>query len=379
MDLIYLDNAATTRILPAVLNEMMPFLEGFYGNPSSSYSLARSSRKAINTSRDKVSKFLNAKSNEIYFTSSGSESNNQIIKTIANMNTGKGRHIITSAIEHPAVLNTMKWLEKNGYSITILPVNENGLIDPESLKRTIKKETILVSIMYANNEVGTIQDIKTLSSISHECGAFFHTDAVQAIGNINVNVDKLGVDALSLSAHKFYGPKGIGALYVRNGVPFDSYIHGGNQERSKRAGTENVAGIVGLGKAIELSYESCIEYSKIYNQFKEEIINKIVNQFPDIYINGDTKNRLSNNLNLYIKGVSNSQLVTRLDMDNVFISGGSACHSGSSNPSHVLMAMYNDSDRANNSIRITFGKYNTQKEIEVFIEKLQSLIIELRK
>ncbi|NMD37165.1 MAG: cysteine desulfurase, partial [Christensenellaceae bacterium] len=235
------------------------------------------------------------------------------------------------------------------------------------------------SIMYANNEIGSIQDIKTLCKIAHKYGAYFHTDAVQAIGNIKVDVVDLDIDALSLSSHKFYGPKGVGALYVKKGISFEALIHGGSQEKSKRAGTENVAGIVGLGKAIEIADENCENNVKKYVGFREKIISEIVEKNSDIFINGDIDNRLANNLNLYIKNVNNSQLVTMLDMENIFVSGGSACHSGSSNPSHVIMALFNDEKIANSSIRITFGKYNTEKEIEVFIKKLQSIIIKLRK
>ncbi len=344
MKLIYFDHAATTPVKKEVLDEMLPYFSENYGNPSSIYSIGRRNKKAIDVARTRVAKAIGCSEKEIYFTSCGSESDNLAIKGVAKANKEKGKHIITSKIEHPAVLNTCKTLEKEGYEITYLDVDENGLIDLEELKNAIKDTTILITIMFANNEIGTIQPIKQISEIAKEKNIIFHTDCVQAVGNVDIKVDELGIDLLSMSAHKFYGPKGVGALYVRNGVEFEKIQDGGHQERDKRAGTENVAGIVGLGKAIEIANNNLENYNSKLLKLKNYFMREITEQFPNVKINGDLKHRLPGNINISFPGVDAEELLLKLDSIGIYASAGSACSSGSQEPSHVLKAIGLDRD-----------------------------------
>ncbi len=346
MNLIYCDHAATTPVKEEVLKEMLPYFSINYGNPSSIYSIGRRSKKAIDKAREKVAQAIGANEKEIYFTSCGSEADNLAIKGIAKANIKKGKHIITSKIEHPAVLNSCKSLEKEGYEITYLNVDENGFIDLEQLKNSIKDETILITIMFANNEIGTIQPIKEISKIAKEHNIIFHTDAVQAVGNVKINVNDLGIDLLSLSAHKFYGPKGVGALFVKEGINFEKIQDGGHQEKNKRAGTENVAGIVGLGKAIELSNQNIENYNSKLLKLRNYFFKEITTKFENVKINGDLKQRLPGNINISFPNIDGEELLLKMDSLNICASAGSACSSGSLEPSHVLLAIGLDSKYA---------------------------------
>ncbi len=374
MENIYLDNSATTRIDDRVLEEMLPYLKSNYGNASSLYSLGRESKKAIEDARDKVAKFLNCKSSEIYFTSGGSESDNTAIKGIARANRKKGNHIITSKIEHRAVLETCKTLEKEGFEITYLDVDRYGRVDVEKLKSVIRKDTILISIMYANNEIGTIQDIEKIGKIARENGICFHTDAVQAVGILDIDVEKQNIDSLSLSAHKFYGPKGIGVLYVKKNIKFEKFIDGGHQERNKRAGTENVANIVGLAKALEIATESLQAHKNKISSLRDYFESNLKSKIENATINGDIENRLPGNSNISFLGVNGQDLLLNLDMLGICVSSGSACTSGSIDPSHVLTAIGLDEEKAKSSIRISIGKYNTKEDIDYLIKNLVEII-----
>jgi len=335
----YFDNAATTRTDDEVLKEMLPFFSEEYGNPSSVYKLGRTAKKAVEEAREKVAKVINANPNEIYFTAGGSESDNLAIKGIAHANKNKGNHIITSKIEHHAVLETCEQLEKEGFEVTYIGVDENGIIDLDELKSAIKDTTILITIMFANNEVGTIQPIKEIGFIAKEHGITFHTDAVQAVGSLEIDVNKLNIDSLSMSGHKFYGPKGIGALYVKKGIKFDKLINGGHQERNRRAGTENVPGIVGIGKAIELAYKNLDRNNKKIKDLRDYYLEKVRTKIPNIRINGSLEKRLPGNMNISFMGVEGDGLLFNLDLNGICASTGSACASGSLEPSHVLTAM----------------------------------------
>lgn len=374
MENIYLDNSATTRIDDRVLEEMLPYLKSNYGNASSLYSLGRESKKAIEDARDKVAKFLNCKSSEIYFTSGGSESDNTAIKGIARANRKKGNHIITSKIGHRAVLETCKTLEKEGFEITYLDVDRYGRVDIEKLKSVIRKDTILISIMYANNEIGTIQDIKKIGKIARENGIYFHTDAVQAVGILDIDVEKQNIDSLSLSAHKFYGPKGIGVLYVKKDIKFEKFIDGGHQERNKRAGTENVANVVGLAKALEIAIESLQAHKNKISSLRDYFESNLKSKIENATINGDIENRLPGNSNISFLGVNGQDLLLNLDMLGICVSSGSACTSGSIDPSHVLTAIGLDEEKAKSSIRISIGKYNTKEDIDYLIKNLVEII-----
>ena len=376
---IYLDNSSTTKIDEEVLKEMLPYLQENYGNPSSAYRIGRENKAIIENAREQVAKILNADTEEIYFTSGGSESDNMAIKGVVFANQDKGNHIITSKIEHPAVLDTCKELEKCGFEVTYIDVHKNGIIDLKQLEDSIREDTILISIMFANNEIGTIEPIKKICKIAKEHNVIFHTDGVQAIGNIKINVKELEIDLLSLSAHKFYGPKGIGALYVREGVNFRKYLNGGHQERNKRAGTENVAGIVGLGKALTLTYNNFEDKNEYLYNLRTYLINEINNNIPDIKINGDLENRLPGNINISIKGVEADNILNELDKKGIFISTGSACTTGSIESSHVLKAIGLSDAEAHGSIRISLGKYNTKDELKYFVVELKKIIEKLRK
>ncbi len=375
---IYFDNAATTKLDDEVLKEMLPYLKDNYGNPSSIYKLGREARKAIEDSREKIAKVLNCKANEIYFTAGGSESDNTAIKGIAKAKKKRGNHIITSKIEHPAVLETCKQLEKEGFKITYISVDEKGIVDLEELKKSIKPTTILITIMFANNEIGTIQPIEEIGKIAKENNIYFHTDSVQAVGSIKIDVQKLNIDSLSLSGHKFYGPKGVGALYVKTGVPFEKFISGGHQERNKRAGTENVAGIVGIGKAIELAYENLDEYNKKIKELRDYYVKQVEEKIPYIKINGDMEKRLPGNSNISFRFIEGEGLLLNLDLKGICASSGSACTSGSLDPSHVLLAIGLPHEIAHGSLRVSIGKYNTKEEIDYLIENLMEIVTRLR-
>ena len=375
---IYFDNAATTRLDDEVLQEMLPYLKENYGNASSIYKLGRESKKAVEDVREKIAKVLNCKPNEIYFTAGGSESDNTAIKGIARANKKKGNHIITSKIEHPAILETCKQLEKEGFEITYISVDENGIINLEELKSAIKPTTILITVMFANNEIGTIEPIKEIGKIAKENNIYFHTDAVQAVGNVKIDVQKLNIYSLSLSGHKFYGPKGIGALYVRTGVNFEKFINGGHQERNKRSGTENVAGIVGMGKAIELAYNNLEEHNKKIKELRDYYVEQVKAKIPYIKINGDIEKRLPGNSNISFRFIEGEGLLLNLDLKGICASSGSACTSGSLDPSHVLLAIGLPHEIAHGSLRITIGKYNTKEEVDYLIENLVEIVNRLR-
>lgn len=374
----YFDHAATTQIKPEVLEAMMPFLTNSYGNPSSVYALGRESRSAIEQARLTVAKALNASTKEIYFTGSGTESDNWAIRGVAYANQNRGKHIVTSAIEHHAVLHTCQYLEKQGFEVTYLPVDSNGLVSVESVRTAIRTDTILISIMYANNEIGTIQPIKEIGEIAKEKNIYFHTDAVQAVGNIPIDVNELNVDLLSLSSHKFNGPKGVGALYVRDGVIIDNLIHGGGQERKKRSGTENVAGIVGLGKAITLATEDIEEKNRKLIELRDTTIKELMEKIPYTRLNGDPKKRLPGNVNLSFEYIEGESMLLLLDMKGISASSGSACTSGSLDPSHVLLAIGLPHEIAHGSLRVTFGEENTMEDIQYLVEVLPPIVEKLR-
>lgn len=378
MENVYFDNSATTRIDEEVLREMMPFFKENYGNASSIYKLGRTSKKAIEESREKIAKAINANPEDIYFTAGGSESDNTIIKGIAHFNKNKGNHIVTSKIEHPAVLETCKQLEQEGFEVTYINVNNNGIIDLEELKKSITENTILISIMFANNEIGTIQPIKEIGEIARKHKIVFHTDAVQAIGSAPIDVKKLNIDSLSMSAHKFYGPKGIGALYVKNGIKFRKLIAGGHQEKDKRAGTENVAGIVGMGKAIEIATNNIEKHNEIIQRLRDYYISEIRENIPNIKINGDLEKRLPGNANISFESIKGDSLLFNLDLKGICASSGSACSSGSIDPSHVLKAIKAPENFLNNSLRISIGKYNTKEEVDYLIKNLIEVVNRLR-
>lgn len=375
----YFDHAATTRLDENVLNEMLPYLTENYGNPSSLYSIGKSAKEAILLAKMRVAACLNSKSSEIYFTSGGSESDNLAIKGIAKANNRYGNHIITSQIEHPAVLNSCKSLEKAGYRVTYLPVDELGRVNLVELERNITRSTILITIMFANNEIGTIQNIKEIGRIAKKYNVIFHTDSVQAIGNVKIDVKDLKIDSLSISAHKFYGPKGIGALYIRDGINFNKIQDGGHQENDKRAGTENTAGIVGLGKAMELAEKNIKEYNEHLKKLSDFYLREVSARISNIKINGDLNNKLPGNNNICFSGIDGSKLIYELDKRNICASSGSACSSGFLNPSHVLLATGVPSALARGSLRITFGRENTIDDVKYLVSALEEIIFKLRR
>lgn len=376
---IYFDHSATTAVKKEVLNEMIPYFCMQYGNPSSSYFIGREAKRAIEEAREKVACAINCLPTEVYFTSCGSESDNLAIKGFCYANKNKGNHIITSRIEHPAVLKTCKNLETKGYRVTYLDVDQDGFINMEQLKKSITSDTILISIMMANNEIGTIQNIQEIGEIAHSKNIVFHTDAVQAIGNIQIDVKAMNIDMLSISAHKFYGPKGIGSLYVRTGINFERIQDGGHQERDKRAGTENVASIVGLGKAIEIATYNLKDYNAKLLGLRNYCIDTMKANIKDIKINGNLDKRLPGNINVSFRGCDATDILSELDTVGIFASGGSACSSGSSEPSHVLIAIGLEREWVEGTIRITLGDENTKEDIDYFIDKLIAIIQSLRK
>lgn len=378
MDNVYFDNSATTRMDDEVLKEMLPYLKESYGNASSIYKLGKQNRKAVEDAREKVAKALGCDASEIYFTAGGSESDNTAIRGIAYAYKNKGNHIITSKIEHPAVIETCKQLEKEGFEVTYIGVDENGIVNLNELEKAIKETTTLVTIMFANNEIGTIEPVKQIGEIAKKHNIFFHTDAVQAVGTIKLDVKELNIDSLSLSAHKFYGPKGIGALYVRKGVNFQKFINGGHQERNKRAGTENVAGIVGMGKAIELAYANLEKHNKKIKELRDYYVEQVEARIPYIKVNGDREKRLPGNSNISFRFIEGEGLLLNLDLKGICASSGSACTSGSLDPSHVLLAIGLPHEIAHGSLRISIGKYNTKEEVDYLIENLVEIVKKLR-
>lgn len=378
MKTIYLDNAATTQTYPEVLDAMLPFFTEHYGNPSSIYSFAGEAGKAVDEARRTIASAIGADASEIYFTGGGSESDNWALKATAEAYASKGKHIITSKIEHHAILNTCEWLAKYGIEVTYLDVDENGLVSPEALKAAIRPDTILVSIMTANNEIGTIEPIAELGRIAHEAGALFHTDAVQAFGHIPINVDEMNIDMLSASGHKFNGPKGIGFMYIRKGVKIRSLIHGGSQERSRRAGTHNVPGIVGMAKAASLAVEQMNERMAYETKLRDHLIERVLNEIPYVRLNGHRTNRLPNNANFCFRFIEGESMLILLDQNGICGSSGSACTSGSLDPSHVLLAIGLPHEIAHGSLRLTLSEKTTMEDIDFTVDKLKEIIERLR-
>ncbi|TCO79066.1 cysteine desulfurase NifS [Marinisporobacter balticus] len=375
---VYLDYAATTPTKKDVLDEMYPYFTEKFGNPSSIYSFGREAKQAVDVSREKIAKLIGSKQEEVYFTAGGSEADNWAIKGIAYANKDKGNHIITTKIEHHAVLHTCAYLEKNGFDVTYLDVDQDGLIDLEVLKNAITDKTILISIMFANNEVGTIEPIKEIGQIAKEKGVIFHTDAVQALGNVEIDVNALNIDLMSVSSHKIYGPKGIGALYIRKGVKIHSFVHGGAQEKRRRAGTENVAGIVGFGKAAALAMENLDTHVNHLEILREKLIKGIMEKVDYVRLNGHPEKRLAGNVNMVFEFIEGESLLLSLDLVGIAASSGSACTSGSLDPSHVLMAIGLPHEIAHGSLRLTVGDFTTEEDIDYVLEQLPIIVDRLR-
>jgi len=375
---IYMDHSATTFVKPEVLETMIPFFTEHFGNPSSIYGIARYSKKAIDTARVQTAKALGADPDEIYFTSGGSESDNWAIKGVALANRKRGNHIITTRIEHHAVLHTCQFLEKEGFEVTYLPVDRFGLVNPVDLENAITDKTILISVMYANNEIGTIEPVAELGAIARRHRVYFHTDAVQAIGNIPIDVKEQNIDLLSLSAHKFYGPKGTGALYLRKGVRIENLIHGGAQERKRRAGTENIAGIVGLGTAIELATKDIPGHNARIKSMRDRLIKGVLEQIPYSRLNGHPEKRLSGNFNVSFEFIEGESMLLWLDDEGICASTGSACTSGSLEPSHVLLATGLPVEISHGSLRLTLGDANTEEDVDFVLDILPKVVQKLR-
>lgn len=378
MNRIYLDYAATTPCDPQVLKAMEPYFFDTYGNPSSIHTEGQLAKKAIEDSREKTASFLGAKPEEIIFTSGGTESNNLAIKGIAYAQEKKGNHIVTTTIEHHAVTEPCKFLEKRGFKITHVGVDKYGIVSPLDIRKAITDKTILVSVMHANNEIGTIEPIAEIGRITRESGIYFHTDAVQTTGHIPVNVDDLNVDLLSLSAHKFYGPKGVGALYLRKGTRIEKFLHGGDQEKGRRASTHNTPGIVGLGKAIELCREKMESEARFQIEMRDKIIKEIKNRISEVYLNGHPSIRLPNNVNFSIKYIEGESILLNLDMLGIAASTGSACTSTSLEPSHVLLAIGLSHEIAHGSLRFTLGRWTKESDIDYLLEHLPKIVEKLR-
>lgn len=377
-EFIYLDNAATTRTSQAVVDAMMPYFNQYYGNPSSVYSFSNYGKEAMAKARKQIADVLGVNPEEIYFTAGGSESDNWALIATAEAYQDKGKHIITSKIEHHAVLHACQYLEKRGFEVTYLDVDENGTVDLEQLKSAIRPDTILISIMFANNEIGTIQPVKKIGEIAKAHNVLFHTDAVQAFGHIPIQADELNIDMLSASGHKFNGPKGIGFLYIRKGIKTKSFIHGGAQERKRRAGTENLPGIVGIGEAARLAAESLKERQEKEIQMRDYLINRITAEVPYVRLNGHRINRLPNNVNLSFQFIEGESLLIMLDMAGICGSSGSACTSGSLDPSHVLLAIGLPHEIAHGSLRLTLSEENTMEEMDYVVEKIKEIVARLR-
>ena len=378
MKIRYFDNAATTKVKKEVLEAMLPYLNEQYGNPSSLYSLGRKAKTAIEKARKNVANLINCSPNEIYFTSSGTESDNTIIKKTAKKYKKNKKHIITSKIEHPAVLHTCQVLEKEGFDVSYINVNKEGIIDLEELKRSIKNDTFLITIMSANNEIGTIQPIETIAKIAKIHNIIFHTDAVQACGNMPIDVKKMGIDALSLSGHKINAPKGVGALYVKNGIEFDKFMNGGHQERNKRGGTENVASIVGLGEACLIAKNNLENHVKHLQELRDYYIKQVEEKIQFVKLNGAKSKRLPGNANFSFEFVDGSALLFKLDEKGICASSGSACTSGSSEPSHVLKAIGLSDNLSKGALRVSFGEENTKEDVDYLINSLIEIVNELR-
>ena len=378
MDILYFDNGATTKVKDEVLDAMIPYFSEQYGNASSAYSIGRNNKKVIEEARKKVADLIGAKSKEIYFTSGGSESDNMVLKGFAYANKNKGNHIITSKIEHPAILESCKTLEKQGYKITYLNVDKYGVVDLNELRKSINKQTILISIMFANNEIGTIEPIEEIGKIAKANNIIFHTDAVQAVGNVNINVEKMKIDALSLSGHKFYGPKGIGALYVKEGIRFNRLIDGGHQEKNKRAGTENVPAIVGIGKAAEIAKMNMDTHIKYLREIRDYYVEELENNIYGIKLNGSRENRLPGNANFSFKGLDGNAIMYELDSKGICVSTGSACSSGDNKPSHVLTSIGLDEGFINGTIRTTFDEDNKKADVDILVKSITECVEKLK-
>ncbi|MCI8764324.1 MAG: cysteine desulfurase NifS [Lachnospiraceae bacterium] len=376
--IIYLDNAATTRTRPEVAEAMMPFFTEYYGNPSSVYDFSTPAKKAVQEAREIIASSIGAQAREIYFTGCGTEADNWALKAAADAYREKGNHIITSKIEHHAILHTCEYLEKHGFEVTYLDVDENGVVKLEELKKTIRPTTILISIMFANNEIGTIQPIRQIGEIAKEHGILFHTDAVQAYGHLPIQVDTLHIDMMSASGHKINGPKGVGFLYIRTGVKIRSFMHGGAQERKRRAGTENVPGIVGFGKAAKLAIPSMEERARHESELRDYLMDRIMEEIPYARINGDRNNRLPNNANFAFQFIEGESLLIMLDSKGICGSSGSACTSGSLDPSHVLLAIGLPHEIAHGSLRLTMSEDNTKEEMDYVVDSIKEIVQRLR-
>lgn len=378
MKYIYLDNAATTRVAPEVLEAMMPYFTEDYGNPSSIYSFAGKSKDAVEEARAKIAGILGARPEEIYFTGGGSESDNWALKAAAEAYAGKGKHIITSAIEHHAVLHTCEYLEKQGYEVTYVGVDENGIIRLDELEKAIRPDTILISVMAANNEIGSIQPLKEIGGIARRHGVFFHTDAVQAFAHIPLNVDEMNIDMLSASGHKINGPKGVGIMYIRKGVKIGSFIHGGAQERRRRAGTHNVPGIIGMAKAAEIADADMEQRMDYECRLRDHLIERVLSEIPYSRLNGDRTKRLPNNANFCFRFIEGESMLIKLDQKGICGSSGSACTSGSLDPSHVLLAIGLPHEIAHGSLRLTISQETTMDDIDYTVDELKKIIEQLR-
>mgnify|MGYP002551929723 CR=1 FL=1 len=376
--LIYLDNAATTKTAPEVVEAMLPYFTEHFGNPSSVYSVGSSNKEVIMKQRETIARALGAKTDEIYFTAGGSESDNWALKATAEAYGSKGKHIITTKIEHHAILHTGEYLQKRGYEVTYLDVDENGIVSPEAVEAAIRPDTILVSVMFANNEIGSIQPIKEIGAIAKEHGILFHTDAVQAFGQVPINVDELGIDMLSSSGHKLNGPKGIGFLYIRKGVKIRSFVHGGAQERKRRAGTENVPGIVGYGVAADRAVRTMKERTDKEIQVRDHFIERILKEIPYVKLNGDRTKRLPNNVNVSFQFIEGESMLLMLDNYGICASSGSACTSGSLDPSHVLLAIGLPHEIAHGSLRMTLSEETTMEDADFVVDKLKEIVAYLR-
>lgn len=376
--LIYLDNAATTKVAPEVFDAMKPYFTECYSNPSAIYGFADEAKKAVDEARETIANVIGAKTEEIYFTGGGSESDNWALKAAAEAYARKGKHIITSKIEHHAVLHTAQWLEKQGCEVTYLDVDENGVVDLEQLKASIRPDTILISIMAANNEIGTIEPLKEIGAIAHEHGILFHTDAVQAFSHVPINVDEMNIDMLSASGHKINGPKGIGIMYIRKGVQIRSFIHGGAQERSRRAGTHNVPGIVGIAKAAELAAADMEKRNAYEISLRDHLIERVLNEIPYSRLNGHRTDRLPNNANFCFRFIEGESMLILLDQNGICGSSGSACTSGSLDPSHVLLAIGLPHEIAHGSLRLTLSQETTMEDIDFTVDTLKAIIERLR-
>ena len=375
---IYLDHAATTAARPEVVDAMLPYFTENFGNPSSVYTFSQKNKAVITQCRDTIAKSLGAKSNEIYFTAGGSESDNWALKSTAEAYASKGRHIITTKIEHHAILHTAQYLESKGFEVTYLDVDENGIVKLDQLKAAIRPDTILISVMFANNEIGTIQPIKEIGEIAKENGILFHTDAVQAYGQVPIDVDEYHIDMLSASGHKLNGPKGIGFLYIRSGLKLRNFVHGGGQERSRRAGTENVTGIVGFAKAVEIAFATMEERTKKETEMRDYLIGRLLAEVPYARLNGHRTKRLPNNVNLSFQFVEGESMLIMLDMKGICASSGSACTSGSLDPSHVLLAIGLPHEIAHGSLRMTLGEENTMEEMDYVADNIKEIVEKLR-